>query len=169
MIGTDTGTMDYSVGKDIMGPGSIGWQKDFQNVTLFKGKVMTSEIKADADISDIKLFVTDGNKVTAEVMEDGTEIPYSGFAMPATLSVNYKSITSITTSGGQEPITWTSSDTSVATVDADGNVTAVGRSGTAVITAETADGQSAECTVKVSMTIWQWIVYILFFGWLWGF
>ena len=86
-----------------------------------------------------------------------------------TLSLNYKSTTRITATGGQTPITWTSSDTAVATVNQDGTVTAVGRSGTATITARAADGQSATCTVNVSMNFWQWIVYILFFGWLWGF
>ena len=46
-------------------------------------------------------------------------------------------------------VTWTSSDTSVATVDSNGKVTAVGR-GTATITA-TADGQSDTCKVTVKV------------------
>jgi len=88
--------------------------------------------------------------------------------VPAIISVYYKSTTRIAANGGQ-PITWTSSDPSVATVGSDGSVTAVGKRGTVVITATTAEGHSATCRVTVSMNIWQWIVYILFFGWLWGF
>ncbi len=48
-------------------------------------------------------------------------------------------------------VTWTSSDTSVASVDENGNVTAVAV-GSATITA-TADGQSATCQVTVNETI----------------
>lgn len=46
-------------------------------------------------------------------------------------------------------VTWKSSDTNIATVDTDGNVTAVG-AGTATITVTTADGgKTATCTVTV--------------------
>lgn len=47
----------------------------------------------------------------------------------------------------EQDVTWTSSDESVATVDSEGNVTAVGE-GTATITATCTD-QSAECVVTV--------------------
>ena len=51
---------------------------------------------------------------------------------------------------GAEDVLWTSSDTNVATVDANGLVTA-GIPGTATITVTTADGsQSAACTVNVA-------------------
>ncbi len=59
---------------------------------------------------------------------------------------------------GNSAVTWTSSDESVATVDADGNITAVG-SGTAIITATTVQFKyggynagriSASCTVTVA-------------------
>ena len=46
-------------------------------------------------------------------------------------------------------VTWTSSDETVATVDANGKVTAVG-AGTATITATTSGGQTATCEVTVS-------------------
>lgn len=60
---------------------------------------------------------------------------------------------------------WSSSDESVATVDSDGNVTGVSK-GTATITATTFDGQfTAEYTVKVRRTAWQWTKYYVFFGW----
>lgn len=49
-------------------------------------------------------------------------------------------------------ITWTSSDTAVATVDSDGKVTAIA-AGSATITAKTANNMSATCTVTVAAPI----------------
>lgn len=49
-------------------------------------------------------------------------------------------------------VTWTSSDTSVATVSSSGVVKAV-KNGKAVITAKTANGLSAQCTVTVSTPV----------------
>ena len=46
-------------------------------------------------------------------------------------------------------VTWSSSNTNVATVDASGNVTAVNH-GTAKITAKTSNGKTAECEVRVN-------------------
>ena len=56
-------------------------------------------------------------------------------------------------------ITWKSSDTKVATVDETGIVTATG-GGTAVITASTSNGKTAQCVVEVSFT-YSGINYIL--------
>lgn len=50
---------------------------------------------------------------------------------------------------GEYTVTWSSSDETVAKVDANGLVTAV-KSGTAVITASTANGVTAECKVNVN-------------------
>ena len=49
-------------------------------------------------------------------------------------------------------VTWSSSRTSVATVSSSGRVTAEGE-GTATITAKTANGKTATCTVKVEKTV----------------
>ena len=64
-------------------------------------------------------------------------------------------------------LTWTSSDESVATVDAQGNVYAAGR-GTAVITCASADGNaSGTCEVTVRYTFLQWLIMLILFGWIW--
>ena len=60
-------------------------------------------------------------------------------------------------------IIWTSSDEKVATVDANGKVTATGR-GTATITATVEFSDVSDtCTVTVKLTFWQWIVKMLKF------
>jgi len=64
-------------------------------------------------------------------------------------------------------IIWESSNTKVATVDQDGNVTAKGP-GTATITAKTEDGQFSDtCNVTVSYTWLQYIIIYVLFGWIW--
>jgi len=64
-------------------------------------------------------------------------------------------------------VVWQSSNTKIANVDSRGNIIATGR-GQAVITAATRDGRcSARCTVTVNYTIFQWLIVILLFGWIW--
>lgn len=67
---------------------------------------------------------------------------------------------------GVEISTWKSSDTSVAAVDNNGKITAVG-TGTATITAVDTNGNTAEFEISVSYTFWQIIIIYLLFGWLW--
>ena len=65
---------------------------------------------------------------------------------------------------------FSSSNEKVATVDENGVVFGVKR-GTATVTCtvtdETGVERSAQCTVTVRYTWWQWIIVILLFGWLW--
>ncbi len=65
-----------------------------------------------------------------------------------------------------QELIFTSSDDTVATIMANGRIVA-GRRGEAVITVTSADGKaSATCHVTVTFTRWQWVKYILSFGWL---
>lgn len=89
------------------------------------------------------------------------------------IEMNYKSTEKITAtvlefgSYKNTVINWTSSNPEVATVDANGNVTATGK-GTAVITATTQDGQySKTCNVTVKYSVLQWIIIYILFGWIW--
>ncbi|MFT8352727.1 Ig-like domain-containing protein [Clostridium saccharoperbutylacetonicum] len=59
-----------------------------------------------------------------------------------------QSVIATTTPAGAQ-VTWTSSDKSIATVDSNGDITGV-KEGTCTITAATADGLIATCTVTVS-------------------
>ncbi len=63
---------------------------------------------------------------------------------------NVKLTATVKGAAANQPITWTSSKTSVVKVDAKGKLkTAKKKTGTAVITATTADGKKATCTVTV--------------------
>ncbi|MCR5484819.1 MAG: DUF6273 domain-containing protein [Clostridiales bacterium] len=78
-------------------------------------------------------------------------------------------------------IVWKSSDSSVAAVDNNGIVTATKRGkGSAVISAVVIDSLTgreatdkdgkpltASCTVDVRLTVWQWIIIIVFLGFIW--
>lgn len=87
-----------------------------------------------------------------------SEAPENSAAPTLTLSMSDAVITyagyvlalTPTFSGTQAaPLTWTSSDASVASVDSQGNVTSLAP-GKTVISAETADGLRAECVVRCS-------------------
>ncbi|MBR4050859.1 MAG: leucine-rich repeat protein [Clostridia bacterium] len=67
-------------------------------------------------------------------------------------------------------VTYTSSNPKVVTIDENGSITTHGR-GNATITAmvETEKGETIKdtCEVTVKFTFWQWLIYIILFGFLW--
>lgn len=86
-------------------------------------------------------------------------LPYNSYGK---LSVTFNP-----TDATNKKVTWKSSNKSVATVDAYGNVIATGI-GMATITATSQDGgYTAQCTVTVKLAWWQWLIKILLFGWIW--
>lgn len=84
-------------------------------------EIMPSSVKLDSDYVVLEQNSSDAKKLTAQVG------PSEAF---------------------NKTVTWSSSDERVAKVDANGNISA-GSSGTAVITAATANGIKAQCTVYV--------------------
>ncbi|MBQ3150249.1 MAG: leucine-rich repeat protein [Clostridia bacterium] len=89
------------------------------------------------------------------------------------ISMTYKTATTVSPvieCESEYTVTYSSSNTSVATIDNSGKVTATGR-GTATITCTVTDeyGNSVSdtCTVTVKYAWWQWIIIILLFGWIW--
>lgn len=98
--------------------------KEFNIVGYDFDKVLAAEIQLDK--TSLTLTEGDSEKLTAVVVPDDAT---------------------------DKNVAWTSSDEAVATVDQDGNVTAVSQ-GTATITATTTDGSdlSAECLVTVTIS-----------------
>lgn len=67
-------------------------------------------------------------------------------------------------------VKYTSSDSSVATVDENGNVYGAGKGNatiTCTVTDEFGNIVSDTCDVEVSYQWWQWIIVIVLFGWIW--
>ena len=84
--------------------------------------------------------------------------------------VNYKGSLKVVATPNVETgkkINYVIGDSTVATIDDEGNITTVGP-GTATVVA-TIEGTdiSDTCTITVSYTWWQWIIMILLFGWIW--
>ena len=91
------------------------------------------------------------------------------------ITVNYKSTAVIKPeieggSAAKCKVTYSSSDTNIAKVDKDGTVHGIKR-GSAVITCTVTDeyGNTVKdtCTVNVKFQWWQWLIWILLFGFLW--
>ncbi len=85
-------------------------------------------------------------------------------------TVNYKGSIKVTATPNAETnkkINYVIGDSTVATIDDEGNITTVGP-GTATVVATIEDTDISDtCTITVSYTWWQWIIMILLFGWIW--
>ncbi len=91
------------------------------------------------------------------------------------ISINYKHSATVTPTvtadtGAVYSVTYTSSDSGIATISENGEVFGAGR-GTTTITCTVTDNNGNTVTdtfdVSVSFTWWQWIIKILLFGWIW--
>ena len=83
---------------------------------------------------------------------------------PASLRLQYRTSARLTAS---EDVEWTTRDSLVAEVSGTGVVSAVGRGRTTIAAIATGADKTAECTVEVYYTWWQWLIMILLGGWIW--
>lgn len=93
---------------------------------------------------------TGTQKVT--VVNTATKISLSNSSMTVARGSTKQLTATTTPSPTSSNITWSSSDTNVATVDQNGNVTGIGV-GSATITVSTDNGYSATCSITVNMPI----------------
>lgn len=127
-----------------------------------------------AHANDLPAIPLTGSSETVPVVSTEFEVTFT-LSPPTTealtissseLPLIYRQKVKLTANVDDDEVKWDSTDKRVVKVDDKGNVTAVGR-GTATIVATTEDGRSASCTVTVRYTILQWIIKIVFFGWIW--
>ncbi len=117
----------------------------FANVTGTKTVTITAAAKADAAVKAT---------VTFTVEELVIDTPVTGVSIPSELEIikgEYKSVTAtiIPAEATLKSVTWESADESIATVDADGKITAVGL-GKTKVTVKTVDGGfTKDCEVTV--------------------
>ena len=129
-------------------------------------------------IPDFKIYCYAGTAGMDYAIENGFDYEIIGGADEVEISktsvkLNYKEISNISAKAvfddyeTPEKIIYKSSNPEVATVDENGNITAVG-SGTTTITA-TIEGTdiSDSCEITVSYAWWQWLIRIFLLGFLW--
>ncbi len=112
-------------------------------------KIRTARFSGSAmGVTRISNFVSDGSVISANVSEvslNKANTTLVGIGSTTDLNATVKPA-----NAGNKRVTWTSSNPSVATVDANGLVTAVGM-GNTTVTVTTEDGnKTASCNVKVS-------------------
>nr|MBS9768926.1 Ig domain-containing protein [Flavobacteriaceae bacterium] len=139
----------------------VTWSSSDETVATVDENGKVTALKAGKTI--ITVNTKDGNKTaTCEVTVNAKEIKVTSVLLDKTTAnlvandTNKNTVQVIATvkpdNATNKNITWTSDNTNVATVDANGLVTAVGK-GTATITVTTEDGQqTATCVVTVTET-----------------
>jgi uncharacterized protein YjdB len=133
---------------------AVTWSSSNASVATVDGNGNVTGVKAGSVVITVK--TADGNKTaTCQVTVKAVTVPVSGVTLNKTsITLNEgqsESLTATVTPANatNKAVTWSSSNASAATVDANGKVTAV-KAGSAVITVRTVDGgKTATCQVAV--------------------
>ncbi len=135
----------------------VGW-----GTTSSGGKVF-DEDDASVKPSDLSSNIQNGScTITLYAIWKANPVKMTPKLDKESVSIRYKSGDTISVANGID-VTWASSNSSVAIVDGNGNVTAK-KKGNATIIATSADGSTAECQVNVYMEWWQTLLKIITFG-----
>lgn len=134
---------------------SVSWSSSNSGVAIVDNNGKVTAVAAGSAV--ITVTTTDGGKTaTCTVTVTNPAIPVQSVSLDKTtlnLNVGENSTlvaTVLPANADNQAVTWSSSNTAIATVDASGKVTAVA-AGSAVITVTTTDGgKTATCTVTVT-------------------
>ena len=164
-VSLDKTTLDLNVGEDITLVATVlPSNADDKTVTWSSSNTAVATVSSTGKVTAvaageavITVTTTDGNKTaTCTVTVTNPAVPVQSVSLDkTTLDLNVgENATLVATvlpeNADDKTVTWTSSNTAVATVDATGKVTAVA-AGEAVITVTTTDGgKTATCSVKVN-------------------
>lgn len=136
-----------TVTPDDAGNKTVTWVSSDPNIATVDSTGKVTAVKAGT--VTITATTTDGTNLKASctvTVNDPTSITLNKTTDLINVGETDKLIASVTPAG--QAVTWESSDSSIATVDGNGNVTGI-KAGTVVITAATEDGKTASCTVTV--------------------
>ena len=135
----------------------VGW-----GTTSSGGKVFDQD-DASVKPSDLSSNIQNGScTITLYAIWKANPVKMAPKLDKESISIRYKSGDTISVTNGID-VTWASSNSSVAIVDDNGNITAK-KKGNATIIATSADGSTAECQVNVYMEWWQTLLKIITFG-----
>ena len=148
-----TGTVNVATFKCTVDSDSVGDYKTTVDKTVFTGLNGSSTFTVASDQKTI-----DSKAVTVETDTPQT-IPVSGVVVDEDgLNIDMSTTTSVKLNGHVTPenatnqgLTWESSNTAVATVDSNGNVTIIGK-GSAIITAKSAEDSTLSDTCNINVT-----------------
>ncbi len=153
-ITTLGGTQQLTANTNVQGVNVEGWRSSNTNVARVDNNGLVTSVGWGSCTITAYYDNGNGNEVTAscnvsvaEIVPNVTSIAIS----PSSLSFNAPNSTQLTatTSPESDNVTWSSSNTNVATISASGLVTSVGY-GTCVITATATNGTTQTCNVSVN-------------------
>lgn len=122
----------------------MGWYTKYKEDGKTYKSVVNSETEVTSDMIIYAKWEKDSAVVKAKkiVLNKSNAIVFAGDGI--SLSVG-----AIPFNSKIKDITWSSSDTEILTIEGDGMVSSTGKKGSAVITAQTADGLKATCKINV--------------------
>ena len=155
--------------------GLIFLHKDFLKTTTFAGGRWSCG-RSKTEKFDPKNLVAVGQTITftGKVPDIGGSGSSDGGnkVEEGAVVINYKATTCLeeelnATILKDYKLKWTSADESIVTVDEDGNIFGAG-AGETTVTVKSTDGRFTKTfKVQVNYSVLQWIIIIVFFGWLW--
>lgn len=143
--------------------GTVTWTSSNTRIATVSANGTVTNVNTGNEVLSVTITAAAGDKtVSVKVYcrggSSGGSSGSSSSSSSGTLKLNKSDFTLYTTgsdttttmkvTSGDTDVTWSISDTSVATIDANGKVTAVG-AGKATITATASDGSTATCIVRV--------------------
>ncbi len=144
----ETKTLTATISPKNAGDTQVSWSSSNEKIATVdaSGKVTAKE----TGTTTITAKTSNGKTATCSVQ---VSVPVTGIELPTALELKPGDTQTIQASvtpsnATDKTITWVSSEPQVASVDISGKVTAI-RAGTTVVTATTANGKSAACTVTV--------------------
>ena len=149
----DTATLDPTVEPDNATNKNVTWSTSNADVAEVSGGTVTAKGTGEATIT---VTTEDGGKTaTCEVTVNAATIPVTDVTIDETASLEVGATKKLTATiapsdASNQSVTWSSDNTSVATVEGDGTVKGIAP-GTATITVTTADGGKTDtCSVTVT-------------------